>query len=111
MALEDGGSTVASGSGIGQGLKIAVAAFGGGGGRRTCANGIGVEIGIEVVKAKGLLLQQWRQRWQGWQERTHLMQGTYIDGDGTEIGVLRWQWLWQQCRCKDGAGKARAKGG
>jgi hypothetical protein len=32
------------------------------------------------------------------------MQGMYINSDGEEIGVSRW------CRCKDGAGKARARG-
>jgi hypothetical protein len=38
------------------------------------------------------------------------MQGTYIDVNGKEIGVLQWRWQWQGCRCKDGAGKARARG-
>jgi hypothetical protein len=50
-------------------LKIATAALGSGGGRRTFNDGIGVSI----VEAKGLLLQHWRQHWQGWQERTRVM--------------------------------------
>jgi hypothetical protein len=35
------------------------------------------------------------------------MLGTYINGDGKEIGVLRQRGRW--CGCKDGAGKARAR--
>jgi hypothetical protein len=37
------------------------------------------------------------------------MQGTYVDGNGEEIGVL--QQRWQRCGCKDGAGKVRVRGG
>jgi hypothetical protein len=52
LALEDYGSALALGGGIGRWFKIAVAALGGVGGRRTCNDGIGVSI----VEAKGLLL-------------------------------------------------------
>jgi hypothetical protein len=39
---------------------------------------------------------------------THPMQGTYVDNDGKKIGI---SWCrQQQCRCKDGAGKVRARG-
>ncbi len=110
MALEDGGDIgrwhweMA----LGRWLKIAAAALGSGGGRRTCNKGIGVDVGIEVVDSVGLLLHCQHQRWQGWQERMHPMQGTYIKGNGKEIGVS-WQW-WRLCGCKDGASKARARG-
>jgi hypothetical protein len=76
MALEISGSMATLESGVGRRLKIAAAALGGGDGRRTCNNGVGIEVGVHVVKAEGSLLQQWHQRWQGWQERTHPMQGT-----------------------------------
>jgi hypothetical protein len=36
------------------------------------------------------------------------MHGTYVNGNGKEIGVVRQRWQW--FRCKDGAGKARARG-
>jgi hypothetical protein len=49
VALEDDGGTAALGGGFGWQLKIAEAALGGGCGRRTCNNG----IGISVIKAKG----------------------------------------------------------
>jgi hypothetical protein len=91
---ENGSGAAALGGGIGHWLKIAAAALGGGGGRRTCNDGIGIDIGINVVKAEGLLLRHWHQHQQGWQERMHPMQGTYINGDGKEIGILRWQWWW-----------------
>ncbi len=65
MALEDGGNAAALGSDIGHRLKIAAAVLGGGGGRRTCNDSIDIHIGIDVVKAKGLLLWHWHQRWQG----------------------------------------------
>jgi hypothetical protein len=35
------------------------------------------------------------------------MLGTYVNGDGKEIGVLRQRGRW--CGCKDGAGKARVR--
>jgi hypothetical protein len=57
MVLEDGSSAVALGGGVGHWLKIAVGALGGGGGRRSCDNGISVDIGINAIKAVGLLLQ------------------------------------------------------
>jgi hypothetical protein len=44
----------------------------------------GVSIGI--VKAVGLLLQRWRQHPQEQQEVMCLRQGTYVGGDGKEIG-------------------------
>ncbi len=43
MALEDGGSVVALRGGVGRRLKIAAAALGGGGNRRTCNDGIGCQ--------------------------------------------------------------------
>jgi hypothetical protein len=104
VALEDSGGAAGLEGGVGQQFKIAAAVFGGSGGRRTCNNG----VGISIIKAKGLLLQCWHQRWQGRQERTRLMQGTYIDGNGKKIGASRRQRRW--CGCKDGAGKARARG-
>jgi hypothetical protein len=103
-ALEDGGDAAALGGGVGRWFKIVVVALGGSGRRRTCNDG----VGVSVVKAKGFLLRHWHQHWQGWQEKTHTMQGTYVDSNGKEIGVL--QWRWRQCGCKDGAGKARARG-
>ncbi len=57
VALEDCGSAVVLGGGIGQRFKIALVALGGGSDRRTCDNG----IGISVVEAKSLLVQCWRQ--------------------------------------------------
>jgi hypothetical protein len=36
------------------------------------------------------------------------MQDTYVDGNGKEIGLLRWRW--RRCQCKDGASKARVRG-
>ena len=59
MALEDGGSAVALRSDIGRGLTIAAVALGSGGGRRTWDNGVGVDFGINVVKANCILLQCW----------------------------------------------------
>jgi hypothetical protein len=56
MALEDGGGVAALRGGIGWWLKIAAAALGGGGIRRTCNDG----VGIGIVKAKGLLLRRRR---------------------------------------------------
>ncbi len=50
VVLEDCGGTLALGGSIGQWLKIASAALGGSGGRRTCNDG----VGISVVKAKGV---------------------------------------------------------
>jgi hypothetical protein len=52
VALEDGGAAVGLGGGVGRRFKIAAAALGSGGGRRTCDNGIGVSI----IKAGGLFL-------------------------------------------------------
>jgi hypothetical protein len=105
MALEDGGGGgMALGAGIGWQLMIAVAALGGGSGRRTCDYGVGVSI----VEAKGLLLRHWHQCWQGWQERTCPMQGTYVGSNGKEIDVLRWRWRW--CRYNDSVDEARARG-
>ncbi len=40
---------------LGGGLNCS-GGLGGGGGRRTCDNGIGVDVGVDVVKAEGLLL-------------------------------------------------------
>ncbi len=57
MALEDGGSVVGLGGGVGCWLKIAVVALGGRGGRRTCDNGVGVDLGVDIIKAVGLLLR------------------------------------------------------
>ncbi len=48
-ALEDDGGMVALGGGFGWQLKIAVVVLGGGCGRRTCDDG----IGISIVKAEG----------------------------------------------------------
>ncbi len=53
MSLEDGGSKAALGGGAGCRLKIAVAVLGSGGSTRTCDN----SIGINIIKAVGLLLQ------------------------------------------------------
>jgi hypothetical protein len=63
MALDDGGNVMALGSGIGYWLKIAAAALGSRGGRRTWDNGIGVDVGVDTIKAEGLLLRHWRQSW------------------------------------------------
>ncbi len=49
VALEDGGGAPVLGGGFGLQLKIAVVALGGGCGRRTCNDG----IGISVVEAEG----------------------------------------------------------
>ncbi len=51
VALENGGGVGALEDGVGWRLKIAVAALGGGGSRRTCNGG----VGISVLEAKGLL--------------------------------------------------------
>ncbi len=56
MALEDGSGMVALGGGVGCQLKIAVGALGSRGSRRTCNDGINIDVGINVVKAMGLLL-------------------------------------------------------
>ncbi len=58
VVLEDGGSAAALGSGIGRQLKIAAAALGSRGGRRTCDDGVGIDVGIDIVKAKSLLLRR-----------------------------------------------------
>jgi hypothetical protein len=58
MASEDGGSAAALGGGIWYRLKIAAMALGGRGSRKTCNDGVSIDVGIDVVKAKGLLL--WR---------------------------------------------------
>ncbi len=58
MVLEDGGGVAVLGGGVGHRLKIAMVALGGGGGRRTCDDGLGVNVGVDVVKAMGKLL--WR---------------------------------------------------
>ncbi len=52
VALEDGGDAAALVGGVRQQFKIAAVAWGGGGGRRTCND----DIGISVVEAEGLLL-------------------------------------------------------
>ncbi len=52
VALEDCGSAAVLGGGVGWKFKVAAAALGGSGSRRTCNNGVGVSI----VEAKGLLL-------------------------------------------------------
>jgi hypothetical protein len=46
--------------------------------------------------------------WQGWQGRMRLMQETYINGNGEEIGVLLW-W-WRRCGCKYGVSRGRVRG-
>jgi hypothetical protein len=91
MALEDGGGMAALRGGVGQQLKIAAAALGGGGNRRTCDNGVGVSI----VKAEGLLLQHRHQPWQGQCERMRTMQWTYASSNGKGIGLLRERWWWR----------------
>jgi hypothetical protein len=65
MVLEDGGSAAALGGGVGCRFKIAAVALGSGNDRRTCNNGLGIDVGINIVKAKGLLLQHCRQRQRG----------------------------------------------
>ncbi len=50
VALKDCSGTAALGGGIGRLFKIAVAALGRGGSRRTCNDG----VGISTVKAEGL---------------------------------------------------------
>jgi hypothetical protein len=104
VALEDGGAAAGLEGGVGQWFKIAAAALGSSGGRRTCDNG----IGISIAEAEGLLLQRWHQNWRGQGERTPPIQGAYIDSNGKEIGVFQQRWQW--CKCKDGAAKARARG-
>jgi hypothetical protein len=105
VALEAGGGAAVLGGGFGQRLKIAAAALGSGGGRRTCNDGINVSI----VKAKGILLKQWRQCWQGRQETRCLIQGMYIGSNGKEIGVSRWWWWWWRCRYDNSVDKTRAR--
>ncbi len=62
MVLEDDGGALALGSGIELWFKIAAAALSGRGSRRTCNIGVGVDVGVNIVKAKGLLLWCWHQR-------------------------------------------------
>jgi hypothetical protein len=69
VVLEDGGAAAGLGGGVGRHFKIAAAALGSGGRRRTCDNC----VGVSVVEAKGILLQCWHQRWQRRQERMHPM--------------------------------------
>jgi hypothetical protein len=78
-----GGHAVALGGGVGRQFKIA--ALGSGGGRRTCIN----DIGVSVVKAKGFLLRRWCQHWQGLQERTCTMRGTYINSADAKMVSAR----------------------
>jgi hypothetical protein len=52
MALEDGSGAEALGGGVGCRLKIAVVVQGSGGGRRTCNDGIGFDVGIDLVKRR-----------------------------------------------------------
>ncbi len=78
----------------------------GGGGRRTCDNG----IGISIVEAEGLLFWPQHQHQQRWQERMRRMQGTYIGSNGKDIGVSQRRWQWWQCRYNNSASKARARG-
>ncbi len=52
MVLEDDDSAVALGGGVGHRLKIAAAALGGRGSRRTCNNGVSVGIGINISKPR-----------------------------------------------------------
>ncbi len=59
MALEDSRGVAALRGGVGRWLKVAVAALGGSGNRRTCNDG----VSISVIKAEGLLLQYWCQSW------------------------------------------------
>jgi hypothetical protein len=59
MALEDGGSAAALRGGVRCRLKIAAAALGGGGSRKIYDDGIDVDVGINVIEAKGLLLRHW----------------------------------------------------
>ncbi len=49
VVLEDCGGTAALGGDVGRWFKIAAVALGGGGGRKTCNNG----VSISVVKAGG----------------------------------------------------------
>jgi hypothetical protein len=117
VVLEDGSGVTALRGGIGRQLKIAAVALDGGGGRRTCNDG----IGISAVKAEGLLFQRLRQHWQGWQERTRPMQGTYVGSNAKEVGVLRWRLqcgsadmtiaLKRQGQGDDGTGPAQARQG
>jgi hypothetical protein len=74
MVLEDGGGAVVTLGGDvvrwrWAAVQDAVVALGGGGGRRTCNDG----VGIGVVETYGLLVPRWCQRWLGWQERTRPM--------------------------------------
>ncbi len=62
MLLKDGGGAAVLGGGVGHRFKIAVVALDSGGGRITCDDGIGVDVGANAVKAEGLLLQCWHQR-------------------------------------------------
>ncbi len=49
VGLEDCGGAALLGGGIGRWFKIAAAALGSGGSRRTCNNG----LGVKVIKAEG----------------------------------------------------------
>ncbi len=101
VSLEDGGRGAALGGGFGQRLRIAVAALGGGCGRRTCNDG----IGISVIEAEGYC---------------HNI-GISIGKDGERgcirckgpmlaaMSIARW-WGWQRYGYNDGIDKVRARG-
>ncbi len=57
VALEDGSSAAALVGGVRQRFRIMASVLGGGGGRRTCND----DIGISVVEAEGFLLEHWHQ--------------------------------------------------
>jgi hypothetical protein len=76
VALKNDGCALALGGCVGRRLKIAAAAWAAVAAEEhaTCNDC----IGISVVKSEGLLLERWRQRQQGWQERMLPMQGTSV---------------------------------
>ncbi len=122
MALDDGSGVAALGGGVGCQLKIAVMALGSGGGRRTCNDGVGIAIVINVVKAVGLLLQHLarmaredtsnardvcQRQWQG--------NRCIAEVEAAAVAAVRMQrWCWQgegkksMAWCQTGTGKAGA---
>jgi hypothetical protein len=71
----NGINAVALGGGVGHRLKIAAAALGSGGSRRTCNDCTGIDTSVDIVKSNCLILWRWHQRWQGWQERSAQCKG------------------------------------
>jgi hypothetical protein len=54
--IMDGNGVGVLGGGVWRQLKIAAATLGGGGDRRTCNDGFGIDVGVDVVKCRGLTI-------------------------------------------------------